>query len=326
MADDYYSILGVPRNASQADIQKAYRDLARKYHPDLHPDDKDATKKFQQVQAAFDVLNAPEKREMYDRYGSSFETRGAGGPGGPGGAAWSQGPEGGFQFDFDDGFAQFFGDRFGAGGEPSGGGFGDFFRQFRGANKRGSKASGNPRRGADLSAEVEIPFTIAVVGGQVDLTLNRPGGRSETLAVKIPPGIEEGKRIRLRGQGDAGGASGTRGDLLVTVHIQPHPHFQRQGAHLHLRLPITLAEAVEGAKVDIPTPSGHVSLRIPPGTSSGTKLRVKGHGVALRDHPPGDLLVEAQIVLPKDISEADRKGIAEIANRYPYDPRSSLAW
>lgn len=324
MAEDYYKTLGVARNASQADIQKAYRELARKYHPDVNPE-KTAKKKFQQVQAAFDVLNDPEKREMYDRYGSSFETMGAGGPRpGPGGT-WQQAGPGGGNFRFEDlgdlgGFAQFFGDRFEQGGPAD---LGDMFRQFR---RGGGRRSATPRRGGDVAAEVEIPFATAVQGGEVQLTVQRESGHTETLAVKIPAGIDSGKKIRLRGQGQPAAKGGSPGDLLITVHVASHSFFSRQGNDLLLKLPVTLSEAAGGAKIDVPTPSGTVALRVPPGTSSGKRLRVRGHGVAPNSATAGDLLVEVQIVLPRELAEADLETLREIDRRHPQDPRANLHW
>jgi DnaJ-class molecular chaperone len=336
MAEDHYKTLGVQKNASQAEIQKAYRDLARKYHPDMNPDDKTAKKKFQQVQAAFDVLNNPEKREMYDRYGSSFETMGAGGPqqgpypwnwspGGPGpGGAGPGGASGGFSAEDID-LSQFLGERFGQ--EGGAGGFADLFGQFRRASGKSRKNTGTPRRGADLLHELQISFETAITGGAVQISVQRPSGKTETLAVKIPPGIDDGKKIRIRGQGQpASGRGGAPGDILITIHVGPHPYFQRRGNHLQVRVPVTLAEAVQGAKIDIPTPKGTVTLSVPPCTSSGTKLRVKGHGVATKSGTPGDLLAEIQIVLPKQLSEADRKTIAKIDANYTQNPRKDLRW
>jgi DnaJ-class molecular chaperone len=328
MAEDFYKVLGVPRSASQAEIQKAYLELAKKYHPDKNPDDKSATKKFQEIQGAFDVLSKPEKREMYDRYGSSFET--AGGPqhtytwgGGPGGFS-GQGinPE---EFDF----SQFFGERFGGapGGEPGGapgGGFADLFKQFRRGG--GGSKTASPKRGGDVTHEVQIPFVTAVSGGEMQFSIERPSGKVDQLTVKIPPGIEEGKKIRVRGQGNPGPRGGAPGDILLIVRILPHPCFQRQGKNLLVRVPVTLGEAAAGTKIDVPSPRGTVVLKIPPGTSSGAKLRVKGQGVAPRSGPAGDLLAEIQIVLPKDLSQADREALKEIDGRYPQQPRKDLHW
>ncbi len=320
MAEDYYQILGVRRDASQAEIQKAYRDLARKYHPDVNPNDKDAKKKFQRIQNAFDVLKDPKKRELYDRYGSSFETMGAGPHGG---THWSGGTtQGGFGGFEDVDFSQFFGERFGGVGID----LGEIFSQFRKESASRRRPSGaRARRGADREHEISIPFTTSITGGEVELTLSRQLGRSETIAVKIPPGIEDGKRIRLRGQGERA-AGGTAGDLLLIVRVEPHPFFQRKGNNLMVRVPVTLAEAALGGRVDIPTPKGTVSLHVPPGTSSGQKLRVKGHGVAVKNGPPGDLLAEIQIVLPKQLDDAAREAIRQIDGRHPFDPRANLRW
>jgi len=336
MAEDYYKTLGVSRGASQAEIQKAYRDLARKYHPDMNPDDKSAKEKFQQVQQAFDVLSDSEKRELYDRYGSSFEQMGAGGPGGgpgagPGGFGGfgAGGPGGGFQFEDVD-LGDFFRGRTGgaaagqAGAGPSVGGFGDFFSQFTGGGPRAGRSA--PRRGADLTHELQIPFTTAVSGGQVEIAVQRGSGRTERINVKIPPGVDDGKKIRVRGQGEPGTRGGPAGDILITVRVAQHPYFQRRGKNLIVRVPVTLGEAAAGGKVDVPTPGGTVTLTVPPGTSSGTKLRVKGQGVPQRNGPAGDLLAEIQIVLPEKLTNADRQTLQAMAERYTKDPRAELRW
>lgn len=326
MAEDYYKTLGVKRDASQAEIQKAYRELARKYHPDLNPQNPEKAKKqFQQVQAAFDVLNDPGKREMYDRYGSSFESYAAGGAGPRPGSSWNPyaGGSGNVE-DFD--FSQFFGERFG--GDASAG-FGDLFNQFRKAEGEGRARRGRartPSAGAGVAADLNIPFTISVTGGTVPITLARPDGATETLDVKIPVGIEDGKRIRLRGQGGPGPDGGTAGDLLITIHVDPHPWFQRRGKNLHVRVPVTLAEAVLGAKVEVPSPHGSVVLRVPAGTSSGAKLRVRGHGVKPPGGTPGDLYAEIQIQLPAELTDEDREQIRQIDARHPLTPRRDLRW
>ena len=317
MAIDYYKTLGVARNASPADIQKAYRELARKHHPDMNPDNPKAVKKFQEIQAAFDVLNNPEKREMYDRYGSSFETMGQGGPQS---ASWRAGPGGDFSAEDID-FGQFFGERFGEGG----GGLGDIFSHVRRAAGRGAGAASR-RRASDVESEVTIPFSTAVSGGEVQLGLHRQSGEVETIVVKIPPGIEDGKKMRLRGKGEPASGRGTAGDLMLTVRVAPHPFFARRGNDLLMRLPVTLGEAVAGASVDVPTPSGTVSLHVPPGTSSGKKLRIKGHGVAPKNGTKGDLLAEVLIVLPAKMTEEDRETIRQIDSRYPSNPRQTLRW
>jgi curved DNA-binding protein len=320
MADDYYKTLGVQRDASQADIEKAYRGLARKYHPDMNPDDKTAKKKFQAVQQAFDVLSDPSKRELYDRYGSSFESAARPGPQGARRPGWTGGPS---VEDVD--LSQFFGERFGGGA----GNFADIFSQFgagRGAAGRKRGAAGRTRA-ADLEASVEIPLSMAVKGGEAQLSVHRANGRAETISVKIPAGIDEGKKIRLRGQGEPADGGGQPGDLLITVHVTPHAWFQRRGDHLHVRVPVTLLEAASGAKVDVPTPNGVVTLRVPAGTSSGTRLRVKGHGVAASGRPPGDLFAEVQIVLPTPLDAESLELIRKLDARHPgANPREHLRW
>ncbi len=323
MAEDYYKTLAVRRDASQAEIQQAYRELVRKYHPDQNPDDKTAKAKFLQIQKAFEVLNDPEKREMYDRYGSLCETMGSGGP--RGGPAWG----GGQSFEDvrveDIDFGQFFGERFG--GEPEGG-IGDIFSHFRRAAGPGAQPppGRSRRRGADVRHELTIPFNTAVNGGEAQITVRRQSGKTETIAVRIPAGIEDGKKIRIRGQGEPGPRRVTPGDILLTIRVAPHPLFQRRGNHLHVKVPVTLAEAALGAKVDVPTPRGTVSLSVPAGSSSGTKLRVKGHGAAPKNGPPGDLLAEIQIVLPEQLTDADRQMLREWDGRYSQNPRANLKW
>jgi DnaJ-class molecular chaperone len=335
MADDYYKTLGVSRDASSEQIQKAYRDLARKYHPDLNPNDKTAKDKFQKVQAAFDVLNDEKKRKMYDQFGPGFDQMGGGpGPGaGPRGGSytWSgQMPEGFEGIDI----SQILGgmDPSVFTGEASGGGarggFGDFFEQLRGGGKRGGRSKRGraaAMAGEDLHSEITIPFNTAVTGGETELHFDRGRGKQETIAVKIPPGIADGGRIRLRGQGEPGAGGGPPGDILLTVHVSPHPHFRRHGDDLEVKLPVTLAEAVLGAKVDVPTPYGTISLRIPPRTNSGTRLRIKGHGVKHKDGTKGDLYAETHIILP-DRLEDDLVSAARKLESNSDNPRSDLRW
>ncbi len=325
MAEDYYKTLGVRRDASQTQIQKAYRELARKSHPDLNPDDAAAKEKFQQVQAAFDVLNNAEKREMYDRYGSSFEA--AGGPGGPqAGPFWTtSGPAagfGGFGGETVD-FSQFFGERF---GEEPPGGFADVFSQYRPRGTGRRRAAKAHSRGADVHHELLIPFTTSVTGGEAQIAARHESGKMESITVKIPPGIRAGKKIRLRGQGEPSLAGGRPGDLLLTVRVSPHAHFQRHGNHLYVRVPVTLAEAALGAKVDVPTPRGTVSLRVPAGTSSGTKLRIKGRGVICPGEPPGDLMAEIEIALPDHLDETSQELIRQFDKQQSQNPRANLQW
>ena len=325
MADDHYETLGVSRTASAEDIRKAYRELARKYHPDLHPDDDAAKEKFKKVQNAFDVLNDSSKREMYDRYGSSFEGVGPGGQqggwgGGPfGGGGGGCGFPGGGEIDLESLF----------GGAGGGGGFEQIF------GRAASGRSGRGRRryaqvpGQDIEARIDIPFQLAIDGGKTDLRVDRGSGKSETITVTIPQGVPDGARMRLRGQGLSGTGGGPAGDLLLAVHVEPHSFFQRTGDTLELTLPITLAEAVRGAKVDVPTPWGTIALRIPPRTSSGRKLRATGMGVRHANGSKGDLIAEVQITLPEEADAAALEKLlaaAEAAEAGGANPRASLAW
>ncbi|MCA9235541.1 MAG: DnaJ domain-containing protein [Planctomycetales bacterium] len=321
MPADYYDTLEVSRTASADEIRTAYRKLARKHHPDLNPDDPQAKAKFQEVQGAFDVLNDPKKRELYDRFGADYERVGAGGGGGP--HPWAgggpRGGPGGFDVNFEDLFGA-------GGGGAGGGGFADLFRQFGGgrAGRAGKRSAA--MRGDDLEHELTVPFNTAVLGGEASVAVQRPDGKHETITAKIPAGIDDGQKIRLRGQGESGVAGGPAGDLLITVRVAPHPHFRRQGKRLDVRVPITLAEALAGAKIDVPTPHGTITLTAPPGASSGQKLRVKGHGVKPRDGAPGDLFAELMIVIPKGLSDDDRTQMAEIAAKYKQDVRGDLRW
>jgi DnaJ-class molecular chaperone len=321
MATDYYATLGVSRTASPEEIQKAYRKLARKYHPDMNPDDATAKKKFQEVQSAFEVLSDADKRKRYDQFGSDFESVGAGG--GP--RSWryttSSGPQT-YPFDVND-----LNDLFGGGGGPEvegGGGFADLFKQF--SRARGGQRRARAERGDDLRHEITIPFATAVQGGEAALTVQRQTGDVETIKVKIPAGIDDGKKIRLRGQGIPGEGGAPAGDILLTVHVAPHPFFRRDGNRLDVRVPVTLAEAAMGGKIEVPTPQGTITLTVPPNSSSGKRLRIKGHGVRPAGQPAGDLFAEIQIVLPESMSADERQQLADISNRHPQHPRTELRW
>jgi DnaJ-class molecular chaperone len=329
MATDHYATLGVSKTASAEDVQKAYRKLARKYHPDMNPDDATAKKKFQEVQSAFEVLSDPDKRKRYDQFGSDFESMGRGPGGGPGGG-WRYQPGGGagpgggqtYSFNMDD-----LGDMFGGGSgveTEGGGGFADIFKQF--SRARGTRRAAQSARGNDLKHELTIPFNTAVLGGEAALSVQRQDGDVETIRVKIPAGIDDGKKIRLRGQGVPGSGDAPAGDILLTIRVSPHPYFRRVGNRLEVRVPITLAEAALGGKVDVPTPQGTITLTVPPNSSSGARLRIKGHGVRPANGTPGDLFAELQVALPERMPEDERQTLAEISNRHPQNPRADLRW
>lgn len=321
MEEDYYKVLGVDRSATAAAIKKAYRELAAKYHPDANPD-KRAKQRFQQIQKAYEVLSDAEKRKAYDQFGPAFEQFEGAAPHGPWRTGGGQGPE---FTDFD--FSQFFGGQ--AHGAP--GGFDEIFRHFaQGGGQAGTQGPRNNRggrkgghRGGDVAHEVEIPFQTSIQGGEVRLNLRRPNGKSETIEVKIPAGIEDGKTIRLRGQGET---APMPGDLLLTIRIAPHPHFTRRGADLVVRVPVTLGEAALGAKVDVPTPWGTIAVKVPAGASSGKRLRIREHGVRREGKPSGDLYVELLIVLPSHLDDASLELVRKLAERNPQTPRGDLSW
>ena len=317
MAEDHYQTLGVSRTASADEIRKAYRELARKYHPDLHPDDDAAKDKFKKVQAAFDVLNDASKREMYDRYGSAFEGVGAGGPqGGWGGGPFAGGGgfPGGGEIDLESlfGGSGGFADLFGGGAKP---------RASRGGRRRAAQTPGE-----DVSAAISVPFRLAIDGGKTDVRVDR-GGTTETISVTVPQGLPDGARMRLRGQGLPGSGGAAAGDLLLTVNVEPHPVFRRDGDTLDVTIPVTIAEAIEGAKVDVPTPWGTIALRIPPRTSSGRKLRAAGMGVRHANGSKGDLIAEVQIMLPEGDQAALERLLADAKSAASgADPRAHLRW
>ncbi len=320
MAEDYYKILGVSKSASANDIQKAYRKLARKYHPDLHADkevkDREKAKQqFQKVQQAYDVLSDEKKRPMYDQFGDGFEQMGGAG------SPFSQG--GGAEFDF----SQIFGR---GGGGRAGGGFEDILRQMGGAmGGRGGFGGGTPTqtpsKGEDFEQEITIPFAVAVLGGNHQIQLSRPNGKVDSIDVKIPAGMEQSKKIRLRGQGIPSSDGGPPGDLMIKVKIAPHPKYTRSGLNLTVTVPVTLSEAAQGAKIDLPTPYGTVSLSIPAGSSSGKSLRLKGMGIRTKDRS-GDLLATLQIVIPNTIADRDLAAIKDLGPEWKQSFRDGLSW
>jgi curved DNA-binding protein len=311
MADvDYYKVLDLSRGASDDEIRKAYRKLAREYHPDMKPNDKSAAEKFKSIQEAYSVLSDPEKREQYDRYGAAFQG-GRGGEGQPFTYHWSAGPGGGApDIDLSDLFGGELdlGDLFGGTGGPR-------------AGRRGPR----PRKGADLRTEVHVPFLVSAEGGEHELHLQRDG-RTERLTIKVPPGVDNGSVIRLAGQGQPGLAGGPSGDLLVTIRVAPHPYFHREGNNLRVDVPVTPTEAALGAKVEVPTlTEGKIMLTIPPGTSSGTKLRLRGKGVIdQKTKQRGDQYVVVKIVVPKNLSPRAEQLFQELAEAAPLSPRERL--
>ena len=294
MSQDFYKTLGVSRGASSKEIQKAYRDLARKYHPDMNPGDNSAKSKFQEVQQAYDVLSDDQKRGQYDQFGAGFEQMGGGNPFGVGGV------------DLESIF----------GGMGGGGGFEQFFGGFGGG--RGPR----PRQGQDREASQEIPFATAVKGGEFNITVMTPDGVRKPLNVKVPAGIKQGKKIKVSGYGQPGQGGGPPGDLIIQIHICDHPNYTRSGRDLELEVPITLAEALTGTTIEIPTPYSKIDLKIPPGIQSGKKIRVPKHGVSHKSGR-GNLYVTIQIQLPDSIPESI---IGQISDLNQPSPREKLNW
>ena len=326
---DYYEVLGVARDASPDQIKKAYRSLARKHHPDANPGDKAAEAKFKEVQNAYDILSDAEKKTRFDQFGhAAFD---GGNPFGPrpgaGGSEWAarQAGAGGFE-NLD--LGSFFGP--GAGGpqgfgpgaheSPGGGIFDDLITRMRGG-ERGARRRSTSHGPEAAEASLSIPFLTAVRGGETSVELERQAGQRETKVVKIPAGLESGAKLRLKGQGDASGQS----DLIITIAVDPHPYFTRDGQNLSVEVPISVAEAILGAKVEVPTLDGNRTMTIPPGTSSGQKLRLRGQGVpASKGQPDGDLFVVPKVVVPKSVDPEARQLIEQFADRHPQDPRAGL--
>ncbi|MCA1686017.1 MAG: DnaJ domain-containing protein [Planctomycetia bacterium] len=321
---DYYETLGVPRDATPEAIKKAYRTLARKHHPDVNPGDKKAEAKFKEAQQAYDILSDAEKRAVYDRYGrAGFEGMAAGPRAGAQDWAHRQAaPGAGFE-SFD--FSEFFGPG-GAGAASAGGdegGGAGIFEDLIGRMRGGRRGAG-PRPGHNVEASLAIPFLTAVRGGETSIQIDREG-RLESLVVKIPPGIESGAKLRLRGQGEPGAKGATAGDLTIVVTVEPHPYFTRDGRNLTVEVPISADEAVLGAKIDVPTLNGPKSLPVPPGSSSGQKLRLRGQGLpATAGKPEGDLFVVLKVVVPRTVDDESRRLIREFGDRNPVRPREGL--
>jgi molecular chaperone DnaJ len=393
---DYYAILGVKKTASADDIRKAFRKLARKYHPDVNPGDKSAEEKFKALSEANDVLSDPKKRKIYDQIGfysdnidpatAEAYARGGGQAAGPFGGAGGRGrtytqevPFDFSGFDFND-----FAEGAGAAGRKSGG-FRDIFSGIFGGGR--DQSAHRPEPGEDLEYQVNVGFWQAIKGAEMQLTIPhrevcvnchgqgfiegpgqcpechgkgqitqksgsmkfnvvcpRCGGsgknrsvcpvchgegrveRSETLKVRIKPGTRDGQRIRLSGRGNAGTMGAPSGDLYIIVRVGEHPVFKREADDIHLTVPATITEAALGAKIEVPTIDGRALLKIPPGTQSGQKLRLREKGVpsAVKEGTRGDEIVEIKLVPPKVTDERSKEILRELAKLNPEDPREAL--
>ena len=317
MVSDYYQRLGVSRGASADEIKKAYRKMARQYHPDHNPGNKAAEDKFKQLNEAFEVLGDDKKRKLYDEFGEdaaklgwdekkaeqfrAYRNQGFAGGGGAG-------FPGGFNFSTDGGgvdFEEILSQMFGAQGAAGG--------------RRGRR--NGPQAGGDLEASLDVTLADAVLGGEKTININ---GRR--LTVKIPAGVETGSRIRLTGQGEPGERGGPNGDLFIETRVLEHAFVRREGQDLYLDLPVTVAEAALGAEVKVPVFGGSGTVTLKPGTQSGTKLRLRGKGVpALRGGPAGDLYLVVMVKLPEQLDDAAKKAVQTLEKQYRADVRSNLS-
>jgi DnaJ-class molecular chaperone len=313
---DYYDILGVSRTASADEIKKAHRKLVRQHHPDVNKNNPASTEKFKEAQEAYDVLSDPEKRKAYDEFGHAGPSMGGPPPGGQdpydafrraggrSGAQWRAGP-GATVEDFD----------FGGGG----GGMGDIFEQMFGGGGQRTRASAQPSKGADIDHTVQLTFEQAALGTTLPLRM-QVGNKSETLDIKIPSGVSTGSRIRLKGKGQPAPTSrGTPGDLYIICQVAPHPTFRREpanGLDLYADVPVSVYDALLGAKITVPTLEGDITMTLPPGTASGAKLRIKGKGIT-KANETGDQYAVIKILLPKDLSEKARALIEELRTEAP---------
>jgi curved DNA-binding protein len=312
-ARDFYEALGVPRTATPEQLQRAYRKLARTYHPDVNKDP-GAEERFKEISEAYDVLSDPETRKRYDRFGADFRQV-------PEGfdpdAAWvpprGQGARGQrVRVDVGD-----LGDVGGADFGFAGIDIDDLLGgMFGGRRRRGSVA------GADQEAQIELSVEDAYSGGQRQLTLSGPGG-TRSYTVNIPAGVVDGQRIRLAGQGGWGSDGGTPGDLYLVVHIAPHPRYRLEGRDVHVELPLAPWEAALGATVAVETPGGETKVTVPAGSSSGRHLRLRGKGMPNPRGRAGDLYADVKIMVPSRLTPRERELFQELANASSFDPRGA---
>jgi molecular chaperone DnaJ len=298
---DFYKVLGVPKNASEADIKKAYRRLAKDHHPDRNPGDTASELKFKEVGEAYAVLSDAEQRRQYD----AIRAMG-------GGARFQAGGRG------DQGFEDVFSGAFGQSGGRGASGFEDILSGLFGGG--GASYQRGPQKGADLIAATEVSFRDAAAGSLISMTIE---GRN--VQARLPAGVSDGQRIRLRGKGRPSANGGPAGDLILTVHVAKHPVFSMDGRNLRVTVPVSFDEAVFGATVDVPTLEGErVKVKVPAGTSGGTTLRVKGRGIAAKEGR-GDLLVKIEVAVPSQVSKAAKEALQVFAlETAKDDPRERL--
>jgi curved DNA-binding protein len=319
---DYYETLGVPRSAKDDEIKKSFRKLAREFHPDVAKDKKRAEEKFKEINEAYEVLSDPAKRKKYDELGANWKSGAEFRPppgyeGFPGGQGFrGRGQDGGdFEFQF------------------GGTGFSDFFEQIFGSRMRSGRFGGRrdfapeqeyAERGSDIEGDIMVTLDEAMRGSVREVNVRRPAGRTtqtETHQVRIPPGVTEGQKLRVAGRGEAGSGGGESGDLYLRVRLAKHPDFDVDGRDLIYEAELAPWEAVLGAEISVPALDGRVNIKIPAGTQTGQKLRVRGRGLPARDGGRGDLFVVTRIVVPSKIGDAERKLWEQLKRESKFNPR-----
>lgn len=342
MAKDFYTVLGISRDADEKAIKGAYRKLARKYHPDVNPNNPDAEAKFKEISSAHDVLADPEKRKLYDQFGENFDKIPPGyenyGPQGGGGfSGQSYGGAGG-QFNIEDLIGQ--AQRGGAGGtrinfggptpgagSGAGGGIGDLFGEMFGG--RGGSRTRGPQKGGDVEHPIEITFAESVHGTQrrINLKIQSDDGREETrdVTVKIPPLINNGASVKVAGRGASSPSGGPNGDLYLRVGVGNDGFWKRDGLDIRVEVPVTFSEAALGATIKVPTLGGEVNLRIPSGTQSSQTFRLSGRGLKNeKTGQSGDQYVGVKVAVPKNLTPREEELVREIASGHPEDVRANL--
>jgi len=316
MARDFYKTLGVERNATADEVKRAYRQLTKQFHPDRNPDDPEADRRFKEVQEAYAVLGDKDKRAEFDQFGDAAVGHWETGPTGQRVYTWGTGTQIPVD-DLEDLFTAF-------GGGASV--FGDIFGRGGGRTARRRRPAPTPARGENVERGVNLSFEHAIHGTNVEVDVARDGQKRQTLDVKIPPGVEDGQRIRVKRGGMPGQNGGSPGDLFLRCSVRPHAYFRREGLEILVDLPISIAEAALGAKVEVPTTAGAVEMTVPPGTSSGAKLRLRGKGLRNAAGETGDQIVVIRVVSPQSLTDPQRRLLQELSESLTDNPRDQAPW